>query len=94
MSQTETILTEENYGHMALVFRDRQAGVAPIYDPFKETYTYNAYCLEKRLLKELWTKEFDYLVDALEAVNDEFDTWTLESLEEGKSGCGNCAAKK
>jgi hypothetical protein len=40
-------LTEENYSHTVLVFRDRQAGVSEIFDPESETFTYNAYCLEK-----------------------------------------------
>lgn len=85
-------LTEENYSHSVLVFRDRQAGVTEIYDPDSGHYTYNAYCLEKKLLKELFTCEYEFLDDALMAINEEFGTWTLESFDQ--KGCGSCAAKK
>jgi len=86
-------LNEENYGHSVLVFRDRQAGVSEIYDPESECYSYNAYCMEKKLVKELFTCEYEFLEDALMAINEEFGTWELESFEEDK-GCGSCAAKK
>jgi hypothetical protein len=52
-------LTEENYMHTVLVFRDRQAGVSEIYDPETGMYSYNAYCLEKKLVKELFTWELE-----------------------------------
>lgn len=89
-------LTEDNYGHTVLVFRDRQAGVSEIFNPTEGEsglFTYNAYCLEKKLLKELFTCEYEFLSDALEAINEEFGSWKPESFEEEK-GCGNCAAKK
>jgi hypothetical protein len=86
-------LNEENYGHSVLVFRDRQAGISEIYDPESNQYSYNAYCMEKKLVKELFTCEYEFLEDALRAINEEFGTWELESFEEDK-GCGSCAAKK
>ena len=84
-------LTEENYLTKVFQFRDRQAGVSEIYDPVTETYTYNAYCLEKKLMKELFTVEHDFLTDAINLINDEFGTWDLIDLND--SGCGSCAAK-
>lgn len=88
-------LSEENYENKAFRFRDRQAGVSEIYDPERKLYTYNAYCLEITLLKELFSVEFDYLEDALNLVNEEFGTWDLKDIfpEQG-GGCGDCAAKK
>lgn len=86
-------LTVDNYDHSVLVFRDRQAGVSEIYDPETGCYTYNAYCLEKKLLKELFTCEYDFLEDALQVINEEFGTWGLETFEE-ESGCSSCVAKK
>lgn len=86
-------LTVDNYTDKVLSFRDRQAGVSVIYDPEIEGYTYNAYCLEKKLLKELFTCEYDYLEDALDVVNSEFGTWELVGLGEDTGGCGSCAAK-
>lgn len=86
-------LTEENYDHTVLVFRDRQAGVSEIYDPETARYSYNAYCLEKKLVKELFSCEYEFLSDALERVNEEFGTWQPESFDEEK-GCGSCVAKK
>jgi hypothetical protein len=85
-------LTAENYSHSILQFRDRQAGVSEVYDPESETYTYNAYCIEATLLTELYTCEFEFLEDALTAVNEEFGQWDLVDLT-GKSGCGSCVAK-
>ena len=85
-------LTPDNYTHSVLVFRDRQAGVSEIFDPLMERYSYNAYCLEKKLLKELFTCEYDFLDDALQVINDEFGTWELQTFEE-KSGCSSCVAK-
>ena len=82
------ILTEENYQEKAYEFRDRQAGVSIIFDPKSESYTYNAYCLEKKLMKELFSVEHDYLQDALDQINQEFGTWDLTDLGE-KSGCGS-----
>lgn len=85
-------LTAENFDHKILRFRDRQAGVSAIYDPFLDVFTYNAYCLEAKLLEELMTCEFAFLDDALELVNSEFSTWELFDMGE-KSGCGSCVAK-
>lgn len=85
-------LSEENYQDKVFEFRDRQAGVSVIFDPQSDSYTYNAYCLEKKLMKELFTVEHDYLQDAIDLINDEFGTWDLVDLGE-KSGCGSCAAK-
>lgn len=93
LTKNQTQLTPDNYGFSVLVFRDRQAGVSEIFDPQSNTYTYNAYCLEKKLLKELFTCEYDFLEDALQVINEEFGTWALESFEE-KSGCSSCVAKK
>lgn len=90
-TETATLLTEENYSYNVLCFRDRQAGISLIFDPERGQFVYNAYCLEKKLLKELLTKEFDFLSDALDFVNSEFATWELTSFE--KKNCGNCAAK-
>ncbi len=89
------MLTEENFESNALVFRERQAGVSLVYDDETSSYSYNAYCLEKKLLKELMSKEFSYLSDALAYINEEFGSWSLEKLGlEETEGCGSCAAKK
>jgi hypothetical protein len=85
-------LTADNYDHTVLVFRDRQAGVTEVYDPATGAYSYNAYCLEKKLLKELYTAEFDFLEDALARINEEFGNWAPESFD--TKGCGSCVAKK
>jgi hypothetical protein len=85
-------ITAENWDHTVLTFRDRQAGISAVYDPFEERYYYNAYCIEKKLLKELWTQEYEYLDDAIKSVNLEFGSWDSETLEE-KKGCGSCVAK-
>jgi hypothetical protein len=84
-------ITEDNYTHTVLTFRDRQAGISEIYDPEAEQFTYNVYCLERVLMKELYTCEYDYLTDALDVLNEEFGTWEAESFD--KKGCGSCAAK-
>ncbi len=87
-----TKITQQNYSDSVLVFRDRQAGVSEIYDPHTSSYTYNAYCLEKKLIKELWSSEFDFLEDAINRVNEEFGSWEIENFEP-KKGCGSCVAK-
>lgn len=92
MSRPATPLTHENYSHTVLVFRDRQAGVTEIFDPETSSYSYNSYCLEKKLLKELYTREFDFLEDALADINEEFGNWQSESFD--KKGCSTCVAKK
>ncbi|RYZ51978.1 MAG: hypothetical protein EOP07_20380 [Proteobacteria bacterium] len=86
-------MTVENFQEKAFRFRERQAGVSIIYDPDAEAFTYNAYCLETKIMKELFTVEFDYLDDALELMNDEFGSWELFDLSEKSSGCGSCVAK-
>ena len=89
---TPSPLTVDNYTTTVLVFRDRQAGVSEVFDPDTGTYSYNAYCLEKKLLKELYTAEYDFLDDALGAINGEFGNWATESFEK-KKGCSDCVAK-
>ena len=74
-------------------FETRQAGISFVYCPDKDSYSYNAYCLEMELLKELYSKEFDFLDDALEHINSEFETWELVPYEKEKSGCSSCVAK-
>ncbi len=86
-------MTEENYLEKAFQFRERQAGVSVIYDPSTDAYTYNAYCLETKIMKELFSVEFDYLDDALALMNDEFGSWELVDLSEKSSGCATCVAK-
>ena len=85
-------ISVDNFDHTVLVFRDRQAGVAAIYDPFEERYLYNAYCLEKKLMKELFSQEYDFLEDAITVINEEFGSWEMESFD--KKGCSSCVAKK
>jgi len=85
-------LTPENYDHTILQFRDRQAGVSVVFDPVSESFTYNAYCIEAKILKELFTCEYDFLEDALEVVNEEFGNWEILDLA-AKKGCGSCVAK-
>lgn len=85
-------LTEENFSHAILQFRERQAGVSPVYDPENDSFSYNAYCVETKLLTELFTCEYEFLSDALHAVNEEFGQWELVDLS-AKSGCGSCVAK-
>ena len=89
----EKTLTIDNYLEKSFIFRDRQAGVCEIYDPQTKQYSYNAYCLERKLMKELFTVEFDFLDDALQLINDEFGSWEIESLGTKKSECGSCVAK-
>ena len=88
----KTLLTESNYLEKALKYRDRQAGISIIYDASQDVYTYNAYCLELVLMKEILTTEYDYLEDALEFINSEFGSWELVDLANA-SGCGSCVAK-
>ena len=87
-------LTNENFFDNAFIFRDRQAGVSLIFDDSTELYSYNAYCLETKIMKELFSKEFHYLDDALDFINDEFGNWDMVSLNTSDKGCGSCAAKK
>ena len=92
MSQSES-LTRENFLHTALRFRDRQAGVSVIFDPKTQQYTYNAYCIETKLVEELFTCEYDDLDDAVALIQSEFGTWESFDLNEKKSGCSSCVAK-
>ncbi|MCX6128375.1 MAG: hypothetical protein NTX25_04835 [Proteobacteria bacterium] len=86
-------LNDENYLQKAFQFRDRQAGVSLIYDPYDQVYSYNAYCLETKLMKELFTVEQEYLEDAINLINAEFGSWELVDLTGKSSGCGTCVAK-
>lgn len=85
-------LTEENFEHTILQFRDRQAGVSLVFDPFSQRYFYNAYCIEAKMLEELFSCEYEFLDEALNVVNSEFATWEKVDLDK-KSGCGSCVAK-
>ena len=87
-------ITEENYQSHFLRFQKRQAGISLVFCPEREKYTYNTYCIEAELLKELFSVEHDYLEDALKLLEDEFPTWELTPYEsKKKSGCSSCAAK-
>ena len=86
-------LTLNNWHSSCLEFQDRQAGGSLVYCPVQERFVYNAYCIEKKLLKELFTVEFEYIDDAIRCVNEEFSTWEWVKFEEKKSGCGTCVAK-
>ncbi|MDD9950459.1 MAG: hypothetical protein OXT67_02735 [Zetaproteobacteria bacterium] len=86
-------LNESNYDSHYLRFQERQAGVSLVFDPDKELYYYNAYCIEMKLLKELFTVEYTFLEEALETIDAEFGTWELTPYDKKKSGCGSCAAK-
>lgn len=90
----ETKLTQDNYSYTYFRFGDRQAGISLVFDPVDDAFVYNAYCVETKLLKELYASEFEFLEDALDHINDEFGTWELGSFEEAKSGCGSCGNKK
>jgi hypothetical protein len=85
-------LTAENFEYKILQFRERQAGIGLVFDPDSGSWQYNAYCIETKLLKELFSCEYDFLDDALELINGEFGTWELVDLT-AKKGCGSCVAK-
>ncbi len=85
-------LNQDNFESNYLRFENRQAGVSLVFCPEEQKYYYNVYCLELKLVKEIFSVEHEYLQDALELCSEEFGTWELVSFEE-KSGCGNCAAK-
>ncbi len=87
---TAAKLTTQNYGWCFFKFRDRQAGVTEIYDPAAECYHYNSCCLEQKLLKEIYTREFAFLDDALEHANLEFGNWEFQDLSLKKPACGSC----
>ncbi len=86
-------LNSDNYLQSVFRFRDRQAGVSLIFNPEEKAYTYNAYCLETKIMKELFTVECDFLDEALEIINSEFGSWELVDLSNNNSGCGSCVAK-
>lgn len=85
-------LNVENYTYKILRFQDRQAGIGVVYDPSKEKFFYNAYCLEIKIMKELYAVEFEFLEDAVTHINEEFGTWKIEEFGQKKS-CGDCHAK-
>ncbi len=92
---TETLLTVDNFQDKVLRFGTREAGVSIVYDPDEDNYSYNAYCLENELLKELFTVEHEFPEDAVAQINSEFAGWQLGDLHSQKTeGCGSCAAKK
>ena len=86
-------ITEENFQSHFLRFQKRQAGVSLVFCPEASQYSYNAYCIEGELLKELFSVEHEFLDDALDMINDEFSSWELVSYEQKKSGCSSCSAK-
>lgn len=86
-------LNDQNFMEKVYRFQDRQAGVSLIFDPDDNIFTYNAYCLETHLMKELFTVEQEYLEDAIDLINAEFGSWELVELAKKSSGCGSCAAK-
>ena len=85
-------ITPENFLHSALTFRERQAGVSLVFDPSTDLYSYNVYCVETKIFKELLTCEFTDLDEALSTVNSEFAAWEYLDLQK-KEGCGTCVAK-
>ena len=91
IEKTTMKLTEENYSISYLEFRDRQAGVSLIYSPKSDSYLYNVYCVERKILKVIYSVEFDFLSDALKLLNEEFSTWELKNYE--KSKCSTCSNK-
>ena len=91
-NQESPKLTAENYLEKYLRFRDRQAGISVVYCPDTERYTYNVYCIETKILKELLSVEFSFLDDALVFIHQEFNTWEICDYEEKKSGCDSCQA--
>jgi hypothetical protein len=93
MEQAGPKLTRDNYEFQVLRSRARQAGVSLIYDPERDEFTYNAYCLELKLLKELFTQEFETLDEALSCIHEEFGSWQLADAAvplPSAAGCGGC----
>ncbi|MBI2602905.1 MAG: hypothetical protein HYW48_07610 [Deltaproteobacteria bacterium] len=87
-------LNENNYASSYLSFGQRQAGVSLVFSPEEQKFFYNAYCVEAKLLKELFSVEYEFLEDALETINQEFGQWELVEFEAKKKTCGDCAAKR
>jgi hypothetical protein len=88
---TSGLLNNENYPYTVFRWRDRQAGISIVFDPESDRYSYNAYCIETKVLKELFSCEFEFLEDALDLVNSEYGNWEMHSLD--SKGCGTCVAK-
>ena len=86
------LITSENYMSHYLRFRDRQAGISIVFDHTTSSYLYNVYCIEAKVMRELFSKEHQYLEDAVLSLHDEFGTWELVDFEV-KSECGSCVAK-
>ena len=86
-------LNAENYSYSFYNFEDRQAGVSLVFSPEENRFYYNAYCVEAKLLKELFSVEHEFLEDALETINSEFGQWELKDHDKKKEGCGSCVAK-
>lgn len=91
-AKSTNLLDSENYSYAVFRWRDRQAGISLIFDPIDDCYFYNAYCIETKVLKELFSCEFEYVEDALELINQEYGNWEQHSLD--TKGCGSCAAKR
>lgn len=87
-----SLITAENFTYSNFHWNTRQAGVSLVFDPDRDRYVYNAYCVETKILKELFTCEYDILEEALDVINSEYSNWEFKSIEE-KGGCGNCHAK-
>ncbi|MDE3269114.1 MAG: hypothetical protein OYH77_02390 [Pseudomonadota bacterium] len=87
---SDTHLTTLNYTYCYYVFRSRQAGVTAIYDPTQQLYVYNSYCLEQKLLKEIYSIEFGFLDDALAHINTEFGNWEFRNILLKKPACNGC----
>lgn len=92
MTESKGILNAENYETKALRHLDRQAGVSVIYDPDKDLLIYNAYCLELKTLKELFSRECACLDEALAIVNEEFGGFTLVELAVEEPERGGCSS--
>ena len=90
----EKKLTIDNFMSHYLRFSARQAGVSISYCPDSGRFIYNAYCIEIEKLKELYSVEYEFLEDALDLINSEFQTWELIAYDKGQSGCGSCSNKK
>jgi hypothetical protein len=86
-----SLLDIENFSFTVFRWRERQAGISLVFDPESQTYSYNAYCIETKVLKELFSCEFEFLEDALDLINSEYGNWEMHSLD--AKGCGTCAAK-
>ena len=67
-------LTLNNWHSSYLRFQDRQAGVSLVYCPNQDRFVYNAYCIETKIFKELFTVEFEFVNDAIACINEEFKT--------------------